>query len=76
MVVLFQVLQDELKRDDKFLESSDLDALLQGGGQTEKPRAGIIGYPSSPLHREVANMLQLWMENKWATDIQLFIRIG
>ncbi|KAL5018752.1 hypothetical protein ScPMuIL_004474 [Solemya velum] len=63
-VYVKEVLQDELERDDKFLEPVDLSALLQEADQKEKPRANILGYPSYPLHREIANMLQLWMENK------------
>ncbi|XP_041363710.1 uncharacterized protein LOC121379254 [Gigantopelta aegis] len=66
-----EVLNDEIERDDRFLEVEDLEHLLRDENDGEVPRSGIFGYPSSPLYRELANMLQLWMTNRWCPIFDL-----
>lgn len=60
---MLQVLRDEQTRIDKFASDDILTSLLNDDYQDE-PRKSIVGYPSYPLHRELANMLMEWMRTK------------
>ena len=57
--------EQERDRDDKFLSVDDLDQILDekhsSGGDV---REGIIGYPIHPLYKQIACMLQVWMDTK------------
>lgn len=54
----------EKTRDDKFLTEDDLSEILsEVDGTIVEVRKGIVGYPSHPLYKQVASMLQSWMEN-------------
>ncbi|KAJ8318531.1 hypothetical protein KUTeg_003622 [Tegillarca granosa] len=57
-------MEDELNRDDKFLEESEIKTLLTEDEGNSKPRKTIIGYPSYPLYREIGNMLQIWLDKR------------
>ena len=60
-----QVFKLERDRDDKFLSQDDLDQILdEKHCSAKKVREGIIGYPTHPLYRQIACMLQVWMETK------------
>ncbi|XP_056018183.1 uncharacterized protein LOC125668291 isoform X2 [Ostrea edulis] len=58
-------LENELKETTKAIDEDDINALLKTDGIALSPRETIIGYPSYPLCREISNMLQQWMENKY-----------
>ncbi|CAL1548461.1 unnamed protein product [Lymnaea stagnalis] len=67
-----QVLEEELVRRDPFLTEKDLQILLKEEEPLEKgPRASIVGYPTYPLYREIANMLNLWLEEKHCPVLDL-----
>lgn len=60
-----KVFKLEKDRDDKFLSQDDLDQILdEKHCSAKKVREGIIGYPTHPLYRQIACMLQVWMETK------------
>lgn len=55
---------EERERHDKFLTDDDIDELLdETDGTGNDVRRGIMGYPSHPLYRQVAVMLQIWLES-------------
>lgn len=58
-----QVLEEECERPDCFC--SDAEALLADDGGETKVHDSIFGYPSTPLYRCVARMLNEWMETQW-----------
>ncbi|XP_061191146.1 uncharacterized protein LOC133199353 [Saccostrea echinata] len=65
------VLENELKETTKAFEEDDIRALLKTDSKPLSPRETIIGYPSYPLYREIGNMLQQWMENKYCPVLDL-----
>ncbi|KAH9499935.1 hypothetical protein Btru_076957 [Bulinus truncatus] len=67
-----KVFEDELHRDDAFLSKSDLQTILKEENESEAaPRISIVGYPTYPLYREVANMLILWLTEKHCPSLDL-----
>ncbi|KAK3089246.1 hypothetical protein FSP39_002074 [Pinctada imbricata] len=68
---LVAVLEDELTREDRFLEEVDVKTLLKDDGTNKEPRKTIFGYPSYPLYREIGNMLQIWMDQKYCPVLDL-----
>lgn len=63
-----EVLEDEIERPDCFVD--DPKALLMCEGE-EEMRTSIFGYPTSPLYRCLAAMLQTWMETKYCPVLNL-----
>jgi hypothetical protein len=60
------VLIEERERDDNFLTSEDIEKILDKSNGAEGDfRRGIVGYPSYPLYKQIAVMLQSWMETEW-----------
>lgn len=59
-----EVFEKEQERDDRFLTTEDLEAVLCPGVTTETVRQTIIGYPCYPIYSHIAAMLQSWMDNK------------
>ncbi|KAK6187244.1 hypothetical protein SNE40_005311 [Patella caerulea] len=59
-----EVFEEEMKRDDRFLEVDDLKMLTRGDKSDDAVRRSIIGYPSYPLYRDIAGMLQIWMDTR------------
>ncbi|KAI8786516.1 uncharacterized protein LOC106062568 isoform X1 [Biomphalaria glabrata] len=67
-----KVFEEELQRDDAFLDKKDLQMLLQEDDESEAgPRLSIVGYPTYPLYREIAQMLTLWMTEKHCPSLDL-----
>ncbi|XP_052267162.1 uncharacterized protein LOC127868976 isoform X2 [Dreissena polymorpha] len=65
MSALRMVFLQELKRSDKFLTEDDLrDILHEDNDAYEKLRESIVGYPSHPIYKQIAQMLQIWMKTK------------
>lgn len=61
---LFQVLSEERERCDKFLTDDDIaEVLSETDGSENDVRKGIVGYPSHPLYKQIAAMLQIWLES-------------
>ena len=57
--------EKEKDRDDKFLSEDDLDQILDEKHSCDGcVREGIIGYPTHPLYKQIAAMLQVWMDTK------------
>lgn len=67
---IIQVFEKEKEREDKFATTEILLDLLKEEYQ-EEPRKSIVGYPSYPLYREVANMLTLWTKTKSCPALDL-----
>ena len=65
------MLEEELDRADKFLTDEELKTLLSESSSDRLQRSSILGYPTFPLYREIASMLQLWMLNKRCPSLDL-----
>lgn len=59
---LKEVLHEEVDRPDCFC--TDVDELLHDDGGDSTVRQTIFGYPTTPLYKSLAVMLQQWMETK------------
>ena len=56
---------------------ADLDSILDESSATEGTvRPGIVGYPSHPIYAQLAHMLQVWMDTRWAPGILPCKRLG
>lgn len=67
-----RLFEEEKNRDDKFLTEDDLSAVLcEEEGTCSSVRKGIVGYPSHPLYKQIAAMLQSWMENSYCPILDL-----
>ena len=65
LYVFTQVFVEEKERGDKFLTDDDLNEALDERNATNSVlRTSIIGYPSHPLYKQIACMLQKWMDTK------------
>ena len=63
--IFIQVFMKERERDDNFLSLEDIyEVLDEKHSSGDKLREGIVGYPSHPLYKQIACMLQVWMDTK------------
>ena len=66
-----QVFQEEKERGDKFLTEYDLVQVLdESWASNYGMRTDIIGYPAHPLYKQIACMLQIWMETKYVLQYE------
>ncbi|CAD5123726.1 DgyrCDS12044 [Dimorphilus gyrociliatus] len=66
-----EVLSEELKRNDKFLPTEDINELLSEEFSEETTRSGIFGYPTRPLYKTIGVMLDRWIQNKESPVMEL-----
>ncbi|XP_076446448.1 uncharacterized protein LOC143283912 [Babylonia areolata] len=64
-----EILEEELDRPDRIC--SDVDLLLEIDGKEANTRNSIFGYPTSPLYKCLALMLNEWMETKHCPALDL-----
>ena len=70
-LLLLQVLEDEISRDDKFLSEENLQILLTEIPGEPPRRTSIVGYPSYPLFCEISHMIHQWMTSKKCPSLDL-----